>query len=96
VTFDKNEVGDNWPLIRYLLDDPVYRERYVGFIDEAVSGSFEPKALEQECRRMAALISPYASAESGDAAFQSAVQALIARIYERNKAAAAFVAGEGA
>jgi len=44
---------------------------------------------------MAKLIAPYAAAESGRAAFDSAVQQLIDRIYERNKAAAAFVAGEG-
>ena len=28
LTFDKANVSDAWPLIRYLLDDPVYRERY--------------------------------------------------------------------
>jgi len=95
VTLDRDDIGANWPLIRYLLDDPVYCERYAGYIEEAIAGPFDPETLERECRDMAKLIAPYAAAESGRAAFDSAVQQLIDRIYERNKAAAAFVAGEG-
>lgn len=96
VSLGREEVGANWPLIRYLLDDPVYHERYVDFVGETVDGAFDPKALEQQCRDLAELIAPYVIESTDDAAFQSAVQRLIDRIYERHQAAVAFVAGEGA
>ena len=96
VTLDRNDVGANWPLIRYLLDDPVYCERYVDSVRESVAGPFDPKALERECRDMAGLIAPYAAAEVGEPAFDSAVQQLIDRIHQRHEAAAAFAAAEGA
>jgi len=95
VTLDRDDIGANWPLIRYLLDDPVYRERYVRYIEESIEGPFDPEALERKCRDMAELIAPYVAAESGEAAFEAAVQQLIDRIHQRHEAAAAFVAGEG-
>jgi hypothetical protein len=85
------EVGENWPLIRYLLDDPIYYERYIGYIDGTIKGAFNPKKIEEKCNRMAELIEPYVAKESSEAAFESAVQELINRIYERVKAANTFL-----
>jgi len=96
VTLDRDDIGADWPLIRYLLDDPVYYERYVGYIEEAIAGPFDPETLERECRDMAELIAPYAAAEVGEPAFDSAVQQLIERIHQRHEAATDFVSGEGA
>ncbi|MCK9357485.1 MAG: CotH kinase family protein [Dehalococcoidia bacterium] len=95
VSLGREEVGANWPLIRYLLDDPVYHDRYVGFVGETVDGAFDPEALEEQCRDLAKLIAPYATEASGEVDFESAVQRLIDRIYERHQAAADFVAAAG-
>jgi spore coat protein H len=90
----RDEVGQNWPLIRYLLDDPIYYSLYVDYIQKTVDGVFAPEKLETECRQTAALIGSYAVKESGEAAFESAVQELINRIYERYEAANDFLTSE--
>lgn len=92
---ERDEVGQNWPLIRYLLDDPVYHGRYVEYIEETINGPFNPETLEKKCQELAELISPYAAKESGEATFESAVQELINRIYERYEAATDFLVSEG-
>lgn len=91
VSLSGREVGDNWPLISYLLADPIYYERYTGYIEKTIKGAFNPDKLVKECQRMAELIGPYAAKESGKATFESAVQELIGRIYERAEAAEAFL-----
>lgn len=78
----KEEVNQNWPLIRYLLDDPVYNDLYNGYLEETIDGPFDPEALENQCRELAELISPYVDEGSGSG-FESSVQSLIDRIYER-------------
>jgi len=95
VSLGREEVGGNWPLIRYLLDDPVYHDRYVGYVEETIDSAFDPEALEAECRNLAEVIAPYSAEASGEAEFESAVQRLIDRIYERHQAAADFVAAAG-
>jgi spore coat protein CotH len=88
----REDIGENWPLIRYLLDDPVYYDRYIDYIEETINDVFNPDKMEEKCWAMAELIVPYAAKESGEAAFESAVQELINRIYERFEAASAFLA----
>jgi spore coat protein H len=95
VSLGREEVGQNWPLIRYLLDDPVYHSRYIDYIEETISGAFNPETLEEKCQELAELIAPYAAKESGEAAFESTVQELINRIYERYQTASNFLATEG-
>jgi hypothetical protein len=94
VSLGREEVGANWPLIRFLLDDPVYGDRYLDFIGDTVEGPFDPAVLEAKCRELAFLIAPYAVRESSEAAFETAVQGLIDRICERHKVAVAFLAAE--
>jgi hypothetical protein len=91
----KEEVGQNWPLIRYLLDDPVYYDLYIDYIGETINGVFNPETLERKCEELAELIAPYAAKESSEAAFESAVQELIDRIYERYQATTTFLATGG-
>jgi len=95
ISLERNEVGQNWPLIRYLLDDPVYRDRYINYIEETINGPFNPETLEKECQKLTDLISPYVAKESSEVIFESAVQELIDRIYERYQAATTFLATEG-
>lgn len=94
VSLGRDETGQNWPLIRYLLDDPVYYDRYINYIEETIDGPFNPETLEKECQELTELIAPYAAKESGEVAFESAVQELINRINERYQAATTFLATE--
>ena len=91
VSLDKAEVGDNWPLIRYLLDDPVYYEMYVDYLAETVAGPFDPDHMAETYRTLAERIAPYAIADVGEAAFHSAVEQLIEHAYQRADAVEAFL-----
>ena len=54
--FDKANVSDAWPLIRFLWDDPVYRERYVDFIAENFGGVVSPEKVIAKIRAHASVI----------------------------------------
>ena len=92
VSLDKAEITENWPLIRYLLDDPIYYEMYTNYLAETVAGAFNPDKMAETYQSMAALIAPYASADVGEAAFNNAVQELINYSYQRAEAVNAFLA----
>jgi len=83
VSLDKAEVDDNWPLIRYLLDEPVYYELYLGYLTETVEGPFNPDHMAEIYQNLADLIAAYAAADVGEEAFDAAVQQLIAYAYQR-------------
>jgi hypothetical protein len=91
VSLDKAEADDNWPLIRYLLDDPVYYELYLGFLAEIVEGPFNPDQMAETYQTLADLIAPYAAADVGEAAFNEAVQTLMDHVYERADAVEEFL-----
>lgn len=83
VSLDKAEVGENWPLIRFLLDDPIYYELYINYLSETVAGPINPDQMAETYQSIANLIAPYAAAEVGEAAFNNAVQGLIDYTYQR-------------
>lgn len=83
VSLDKDEINENWPLIRYLLDDPMYYELYLGYLAETVEGPFNPDHMAEIYQTLAELIIPYATSDVGEAAFEAAVQQLIEHAYQR-------------
>ena len=87
-TFDKVDVNNNWPLIRFLLDDPVYSARYMDFLAEA-SDLFDAEALAGQYQVWAELLAPYVEDQT---AFTTAVEQLTTITYERDAAATAFLA----
>lgn len=91
VTLDKANVGENWPLIRYLLDEPTYYDAYINYVEETVAGPFDPDKMAETYQQMAELIEPYAAADVGQSAFEDAVQQLIDHAYERADAVEAFI-----
>lgn len=91
---DKADVDENWPLIRYLLDDPVYYEQYVAELAATLDDLFIPAELTAQVEAYAALLAPYAAAEEGAAEFDAAVQALIDRIESRYETVEAFLADQ--
>ena len=54
-----DEIRDGWPLIRYLLDDPVYRELYRGELRHALEGAFAIERVHALMDAYHALIAPY-------------------------------------
>ncbi|MCB8980990.1 MAG: CotH kinase family protein [Ardenticatenaceae bacterium] len=91
MTLEMTAIGDNWPLIRYLLDNPDYYETYVNYVDETIHTVFEPEAMTVRYEELAALIEPYAVADVGQAAFDQAIQELITHTNNRVAAAEAFL-----
>lgn len=82
LSLGRDEVTAQWPLIRYLLDDPVYYEKYLGYLETAIEGPFNPDNIAAECSELASLLSPYIP-EDETFIFNNAVQALVNRIYAR-------------
>ncbi|MDE4907697.1 CotH kinase family protein [Methanogenium marinum] len=61
-----DEVDDSWPLIRYLMDDPVYHEMYQDDLEDVVTTVFEPEAMEEVYQFNHDLISPYVTGAEGE------------------------------
>lgn len=89
-SLDKKDVSANWPLIRYLLDDPTYYDAYANHLKEARSSVFDPDRLAAKYEQLADLIAPYAAKDGGEEEFGAAVQELTRRTQELAEAAAAF------
>ena len=85
VSFDRAEITDKWPLIRYLLDDPIYYAQYINALEKISTEIFDAEALTKQYKQWAVLLAPYATAESSQPAFDAAVQALIDRTNQRAK-----------
>lgn len=61
-----DEVDDSWPLIRYLMDDPVYHAMYLDDLEDVVTTVFEPEAMETAYRFNHDLIEPYVTGAEGE------------------------------
>ena len=62
------EVNDRWPLIRYLLDDPVYYDLYVAEVEYTVDFNFYPEYMQPTYADAHDLIWPYVVGAEGEAA----------------------------
>lgn len=102
-SLDLTSTGDNWPLISYLINDPVYQEIYNAYVEETINGAFEPQAMEAEIRRLHELISPYVVGGDGQDAdlqlessqlFANSQTELIAHVNSRYEAATEYLAAQ--
>lgn len=62
------QVGDAWPLISYLMSDPVYAARYRELLELALDGLMEPDRFAARVRELHALIAAYVVGEQGEKA----------------------------
>ncbi|EYF05494.1 CotH kinase family protein [Chondromyces apiculatus] len=69
-----DEVTDQWPLIRYLLDDAVYVEMYRGLLQETVEDAYEPGAAAARFEAAHTLIAPYVVGAEGEVEGHTFVQ----------------------
>ena len=96
-----DDAGDNWPLIRYLADDPVYYAKYQGYLEMVATTSFEPVAMEETYRYYHSLIAPYVTGPDGEQAgythlnnpedFDVSLTDLISHAYDRYDAVMEFL-----
>lgn len=92
VTFDKAEVTAEWPLIRYLLDQPTYMNKYLDYLREFTTEVYNPEQLAAQYQQWAELLRPYVAATDDIDAFDSAVTQLTMQTQARAQAAAEFLA----
>jgi hypothetical protein len=90
-SLDLASVGDNWPLIRFLMDDEVYHDLYVGYVEDTINVAFEPTAMAATYTALHELVAPYVTAEiegyttlSSVEAFESSLEELITHVNTRN------------
>ena len=91
-----NGTAANWPLIRFLLDDPVYRAAYRAHIEELSTTAFDAGRVTARLRSEQALIAPYVIGAEGEqsgrtflstpAEFVTAVTTLINFVESRSAA----------
>ena len=57
-----DEVTDKWPLIRFLMDDPVYQSQYEDYLGEVIETVFETEKMTEIFQTYHDLVKPYALA----------------------------------
>lgn len=95
---DMSNVGENWPLIRYLIDDEVYFERYTTYLNEIATEVFTPERMEPVYTILHDLIAPYVQKEqagyttlANTALFENSVETLMQHTRERYETAVAYL-----
>lgn len=104
LSFDLENVTADWPLIRYLMDDPVYHDLYASYIEETINGAFEPTKMTATYQALHDLIAPYVIGENGEQPgytflnsseeFDTALTELINHASERHTAAQEYVSSQ--
>lgn len=95
---DLASVGDEWPLIRFLADDPVYMAKYQQFLQETIQSVWQPDLLAARYQAYHDLIASsveketkgYTQLSSMDA-FNQSVDELVQHARERYDAVVAYL-----
>ncbi len=67
-SLDLTSTSDTWPLISYLINDPVYAELYATYVEDTINGAFEPASMEATYTALHELITPYVLGDGEQAA----------------------------
>jgi spore coat protein CotH len=97
-----SEVDNNWPLIRFLMDDPVYSNIYKTEMRKALLGCVNEVKVTAKMRRMHEMIRPYvvgpegenatySSLSNGEPEFDKALTDLLTHISNRQTALKEFL-----
>ena len=62
-----DEVGADWPVIRYLIDDPTYAALYYDELNALLDGAFALEPLHARIDELHNLVAPYVVGETGEA-----------------------------
>jgi len=98
VELDLSNVGENWALIRTIMDDETYKTRYDAYLTEIVLEVFNPERMETIYTDLHALIIPYVKKEQAEfttlsdlTLFESSVETLMQHTRERYEAAIGYL-----
>ncbi|MGK0414481.1 MAG: spore coat protein H [Polaribacter sp.] len=87
-----------WPLIGYLYEDELYKEKYETYLEETIVSAFNENTIQALYTSYASLIEEYATAEvsgysflKNSSEFQSAVAALKSHVTSRKNAVKAYL-----
>lgn len=61
-----SEVTNKWPLIRYIMDDPVYKNLYYNEVQKAKNGCLTPSKISAKVQKYQSLIKPYVVGTDGE------------------------------
>ena len=89
-----DEVTNKWPLIRFILDDPVYKNIYNNELKKALSSCIKPDEIALKVQKYQSMIKPYvvgAEGETsdftqlsgGETAFNNACNSIISHLKSR-------------
>lgn len=90
-SLDQASVTENWPLIRFLLDDDVYAAKYRGYLGDALA-VFDADTLTARINMLSQLLAPYAEKNGQADSFTSAVTQLKTFIQTQEASAQKFLA----
>jgi hypothetical protein len=103
IPLDMSDIGEAWPLIRYLYDDPVHRATYDDYVAEAAADEYHPATWAPRVQAAHDLIAPYVVGPDGeqpgytflqsDADFTQALAELLAHVEARQQDVAAYLGG---
>jgi spore coat protein H len=92
-TMFHDTVTEAWPLIRFLLDDPVYFDRYTALLQATVDGPLAAEATDARLAALHALVAPWVVGADGEqtgsttisseAAFSASVDDLVSHLNDR-------------
>ncbi len=96
LALDMSGVTDSWPLIRFLIDDPVYEGLYWGFVQEADEGVLNPESMQARFQREHERIAPFVVGDEGELpgytaladpqAFEASLSDLVEHMHARHQA----------
>jgi hypothetical protein len=66
LSLELDEVGENWPLIRYLVDDSTYWPVYVSYVRETAESAFAVEPTQARYQAAHDLIAPYVTGAEGE------------------------------
>jgi spore coat protein H len=101
LTMAMDEVDDRWPLLRYIMDDPVYAARYRALVASFVEDVFTASRVDALVDQYEAVIAPWVVGSEGEqegftqlsdaGAFQGGVAELRQHLLDRRALAQQFV-----
>jgi spore coat protein CotH len=91
MTLDLDTIGNDWPLISYLLDQPDYAATYESYVEQTITDYFNADKMAETYAQYAELLAPYAAADVGTQAFETAIEQLINHAYDRTQAVERFL-----
>lgn len=93
-----SSVGNNWPLIRYIIDVPEYKQKYHTYLKQFVDEVFTPNKMTLLYNSYYDLLKEYAYSEeynysfiSSDLEFDRGIEDLISHVSSRNSAVATYL-----